>query len=151
MCISFFQMHPTYKGQDDANLGELLLGFLKLYGRKFDYEHMGITIKNGGKYLPRNQLPCKKLDELFCIDNPVHKWLNACEETYRAADVKKAFNDAYVVLSKNVSSNKNSTNDCAPHSSLGQIVHVADDIIDYRKWVRNAFEHKLKNPVKYIT
>jgi DNA polymerase sigma len=34
-------------GKSD-NLASLLLGFLELYGKKFDYQNTGITITNGG-------------------------------------------------------------------------------------------------------
>lgn len=144
LCISFFQLHPTFKGSEEVNLGNLLLGFLELYGQKFDYEKNGITIRDGGKYLPREQLPCET-NQLFCIDDPVYDLQNVCEFTHRGPEVKKAFNDAYVVLSTAVSSRENNTKDCAEYSILGQIIHVSDDLINYRNWVQNSFSQRFKD------
>lgn len=133
MCISYLQRHPTYKAHENANLGELLLGFFELYGRKFDYESIGITIENDGKYLPpRKDLPCSMDNinrELFCIEDPVNHTMNICDHSYRAYDVKKAFENGFVTLSTAISSNQNSsTNECKP-SLLGSIVHISDDLI----------------------
>lgn len=148
MAISFLQMHPTYKtNKTDANLGELLLDFFELYGQKFDYEKIGITIKNDGQYLPRKELPCDIFNghyQLFCIEDPL-VWVNAVDDAYRALDVKKAFNDAYTILSTNISITQHSINECADNSILGRIIYVTDDLIEYRKWVQNNFEHLLKD------
>jgi DNA polymerase sigma len=44
-----FQQHvPLPAGHQDANLGALLLGFLELYGKRFDFDEMGISIFDGG-------------------------------------------------------------------------------------------------------
>lgn len=44
MCISFLQLHQR-QNFDNANLGVLLLEFVELYGKKFNYMKTGISIK----------------------------------------------------------------------------------------------------------
>lgn len=143
MCISFLQKHPTYKPDINVNLGELLLDFFELYGQKFDYENIGITIRNGGAYLPRKDLPCANDQLLFCIEDTVNIWMNACSESYRASEIKRAFNEAYTILSKAISSSQESENDCKLNSILGRIVYVSNDFLTFRKWVHDKFEHSL--------
>lgn len=145
MCISFLQKHPTYKTNEDANLGELLIDFFELYGNKFDFEHFGISIKNGGEYLPRDVMPCDGDQQLFCVEDPVNHLLNACSVTYRAPDIKQAFHEAHSTLTTSISSSGNSTNNCSQNSILGHIVHVTQDFIEFRKWVQDMFGHLLKN------
>lgn len=41
MCISFLQLHPRANLNPTTNLGVLLLEFLELYGRKFNYMKTG--------------------------------------------------------------------------------------------------------------
>ncbi|KAJ6634268.1 Non-canonical poly(A) RNA polymerase protein Trf4-1 [Pseudolycoriella hygida] len=145
MTISFLQMHPTYKAGEDANLGELLLDFLELYGKKFDFENFGLTVKDGGKYLPRNELPCGIFNDhyqLFCVEDPLVP-VNACDDAYRAAEVKQAFSDAYNVLSAATSVTRMSTNQCTGDSILGRIIQVTD-LIEYRKWIEQNLQHILQ-------
>lgn len=145
MSISFLQKHPTYKPNEDANLGELLIDFFELYGEKFDYENVGISIKNGGAYLPRNVMPCDGDQPLFCVEDTVNDWINACSFAYRAPDIKQAFHEAHTALTTAISSSQNTTSNCTQNSILGHIVHVSNDFINFRKWVRDTFEHTLKN------
>lgn len=75
MCISFLQLHPRQNSYNNANLGVLLLEFLELYGRKFNYMKTGISIKNGGRYLPKEELQREMVDghrpSLLCIEDPL--------------------------------------------------------------------------------
>lgn len=137
MCINFLKMHSETKSNENVNLDVLLLDFLELYGQKFDYENTGISIENGGNPLPRNKMPCGLVDgqyRLFCVIDAVNPGLNACSVTYRAPDVKKAFNEAYMTLSMAI---QNKTNE--QHSVLGRIIYVTNDFLEYRKWVRENF------------
>lgn len=144
MCICFLQKRVIYKSDDEVNLGELLLDFFELYGRKFDYEKFGITVQNGGAYLNRDVMPCDGDRQLFCIEDLVNPGLNACSMTYRGPDIKQAFNDAYTTLSAAISSSQqDASNDCANNSILGHIVHVSDDLITFRMWVRDTFANIL--------
>lgn len=137
MCINFFQLHHTYKANEDANVGELLLNFLDLYGRRFDYKHFGISIRNGGAEKPRTLLPCQQ-QHIFCIEDPMNIELNACANAKRAFEVKRAFNDAYVTLSNEISS-QNNANDCIQNTTLGSIIHMTDEFVNYRKCVEDDF------------
>lgn len=77
MCISFLQLHPRHNSyaNANANLGVLLLEFLELYGRKFNYMKTGISIKNGGRYIPKEELQREMVDghrpSLLCIEDPL--------------------------------------------------------------------------------
>lgn len=154
MCISFLQLHPRYKGYENENLGVLLMEFLELYGRKFNYMKTGISIKNGGKYLPKEELQREMVDghrpSLLCIEDPLTHGNDIGRSSYGALHVKDAFQCAYITLSSAVSNISNGTNDCTRHSILGRIVRVTDDVIDYRNWVRDTFEHTLISPERYV-
>jgi non-canonical poly(A) RNA polymerase PAPD5/7 len=77
MCISFLQLHPRQNVTSplNANLGVLLLEFFELYGRKFNYMKTGISIKNGGRYIPKEELQREMVDghrpSLLCIEDPL--------------------------------------------------------------------------------
>lgn len=150
MCISFLQLHARNKINENANLGVLLMEFLELYGRKFNYMKIGISIKNGGSYLPKEELQQQMVDghrpSLLCIEDPLTPGNDIGRSSYGALQVKHAFEYAYISLSTAVSPISNGTNDCTRHSILGRIVRVTDEVIEYRKWVRSTFEHTLISP-----
>lgn len=155
MCISFLQLHPRHKDYENANLGVLLMEFLELYGRKFNYMKTGISIKNGGKYLPKEELQREMVDghrpSLLCIEDPLTPGNDIGRSSYGALHVKHAFDYAYTTLSNAVLRIENMTSDCTRHSILGRIVLVSDDVVDYRNWVRANFEHKLISPERYCS
>lgn len=124
--------------------------FLELYGKKFNYMKTGISIKNGGKYLPKEELQREMVDghrpSLLCIEDPLTPGNDIGRSSYGALQVKHAFEYAYTLLTTAVSPIKNATTDCTRNSILGRIVRVTDDVIDYRNEVRAKFEHTLISP-----
>lgn len=165
MCISFLQLHPrqTECFMDNPNLGVLLMEFLELYGRKFNYMKTGISVKQE-RYLPKEELQKDMVDghrpSLLCIEDPLTPGNDIGRSSYGALQVKKAFMYAYTVLTpvvlevldhtvtghnnhnhnnyhNNMYSNSNSQT-----SILGRIVRVTDDVIEYRIWVRETFGHR---------
>jgi non-canonical poly(A) RNA polymerase PAPD5/7 len=60
-----------------------------------------------------------------------------------ALQVKQAFEYAYIVLFQAVTPQNTWLNDCSRQSILGRIIRVTDDVIEYRKWVKNTFEARL--------
>lgn len=150
MCISFLQMHPRNIVWEDANLGVLLMEFLELYGRKFNYMKTGISIKQGGRYLPKEELQREMVDghrpSLLCIEDPLTPGNDIGRSSYGALHVKHAFEWAYSILTTAVTPIQNGINDCTRSSILGRIVRVTDEVIEYRNWVRAKFEHTLISP-----
>lgn len=118
--------------------------FLDLYGRKFNYMKTGISIKNGGRYMPKEELQRDMVDghrpSLLCIEDPLTPGNDIGRSSYGALQVQQAFAYAYISLLNPVSPILNGTNDCTKHSILGRIVRVTDDVIDYRHWIREKFE-----------
>lgn len=147
MCISFLQLHPRHKNYANTNLGVLLMEFLELYGRKFNYMKAGISIKNGGRYLPKEELQREMVDghrpSLLCIEDPLTPGNDIGRSSYGALQVKHAFEYAYIILATAVSPIQNGLNDCTRHSILGRIVRITDEVVEYRNWVQHTFERRL--------
>ncbi|XP_059608990.1 terminal nucleotidyltransferase 4A [Phlebotomus argentipes] len=147
MCISFLQLHPRQNIREKADLGVLLLEFLELYGRKFNYMKTGISIKNGGRYIPKEELQKEMVDghrpSLLCIEDPLTAGNDIGRSSYGALQVKQAFEYAYIVLAQAVSPLNTELNDCSRNSILGRIIRVTDEVVDYREWVQKTFESRL--------
>ena len=65
----------------EENLGTLLLEFFELYGRNFNYDAIGISIRGGGSYFLKRSRGWMKSDRPFmlCIEDPQDRG-----ELYRA-------------------------------------------------------------------
>lgn len=76
MCISFLQLHHRPEAAfKNTNLGVLLIEFFELYGRKFNYMQTGIRIKDGGRYISKEEMQKDMVDghrpSLLCIEDPL--------------------------------------------------------------------------------
>ncbi len=76
-CFTIFQLHPRGVDVNDpnVNLGVLLVEFMELYGRNFNYLKTAIRVKDGGSYVPKSELQ-KELEEgyqpsFLCIEDPL--------------------------------------------------------------------------------
>ncbi|XP_058130527.1 non-canonical poly(A) RNA polymerase protein Trf4-1-like [Anopheles ziemanni] len=145
MCISFLQQHHR-KPNSFSNLGVLLIEFFELYGRKFNYMKIGISVKTG-RYIPKEELQREMIDghrpSLLCIEDPLTPGNDIGRSSYGALHVKQAFEYAYIVLMQAVLPIDKNLNDCNRQSILGRIIRVTDEVIEYRKWIRDTFEGRL--------
>uniref|UniRef100_A0AAG5CPQ5 polynucleotide adenylyltransferase n=1 Tax=Anopheles atroparvus TaxID=41427 RepID=A0AAG5CPQ5_ANOAO len=145
MCISFLQQHHR-KPNGFSNLGVLLIEFFELYGRKFNYMKIGISVKTG-RYIPKEELQREMIDghrpSLLCIEDPLTPGNDIGRSSYGALHVKQAFEYAYIVLMQAVLPIDKNLNDCNRQSILGRIIRVTDEVIEYRKWIRDTFEGRL--------
>ncbi|XP_053669250.1 terminal nucleotidyltransferase 4B [Anopheles marshallii] len=145
MCISFLQQHHQ-KPNACSNLGVLLIEFFELYGRKFNYMKIGISVKSG-RYIPKEELQREMIDghrpSLLCIEDPLTPGNDIGRSSYGALHVKQAFEYAYIVLVQAVLPLDKNLNDCNRQSILGRIIRVTDEVIEYRKWIKDTFEEKL--------
>lgn len=102
MCISFLQLHPRQTSYANANLGVLLLEFLELYGRKFNYMKTGISIKSGGRYIPKEELQREMVDghrpSLLCIEDPLTPGNDIGRSSYGKLDWNKSLSFSKISL-----------------------------------------------------
>ncbi|XP_063984238.1 terminal nucleotidyltransferase 4B-like [Diachasmimorpha longicaudata] len=144
MTISFLQLHPRQNAYNaEANLGVLLIEFLELYGRKFNYVKTGIRVKDGGTYISKEEVQRDMIDghrpSLLCIEDPLTPGNDIGRSSYGALYVKDAFDWAYHALSQAVSPLNVLVNDANKVSILGRIIRVTDEVIEYRKWIKETF------------
>lgn len=143
LTVSFLQLNPRQDAADpNINLGIMLIEFFELYGRHFNYLKTGIRIKNGGAYVPKEDIT-REMDNghrpsLLCIEDPLTPGNDIGRSSYGAMQVRQAFEYAYLML----------THALAPQSEyllhgnqsiLGRIVRVTDEVVVYRKWIRENF------------
>ena len=81
VCVSW-QLHPRIDARsNDNNLGVLLIEFFELYGKQFNYMRTGIRVRDGGSYVPKEEI-IKQFNNgyrasILCIEDP----LNLCTLT----------------------------------------------------------------------
>ncbi|XP_074661802.1 terminal nucleotidyltransferase 4B-like [Tubulanus polymorphus] len=145
LTVSFLQLHPRIDASSsEANLGVLLIEFFELYGRQFNYIRTGIRIKDGGAYVQKDDIQ-KDMENghrpsLLCIEDPLTPGNDIGRSSYGALQVKQAFEYAYLVLSSAVTCLPQNTHLLNPNQSiLGQIVHISDEVVQYREWVRHSY------------
>lgn len=149
MTISFLQLHPRQDAYcSNTNLGVLLIEFLELYGRKFNYVKTGIRIKDGGTYISKDEILRDMIDghrpSLLCIEDPLTPGNDIGRSSYGALYVKDAFDWAYFALSRAVNPLNHMANDATKCSILGRIIRVTDEVIEYRKWIKDTFQLPLE-------
>lgn len=89
LAVSFLQMHPKIRrGEIDAekNLGVLLMEFFELYGWYFNYEEVGISVRDGGTYYSKRQRGWQDMykTHLLSVEDPIDpcKCLMFSSETF---------------------------------------------------------------------
>ncbi|XP_048371876.1 terminal nucleotidyltransferase 4A isoform X2 [Sphaerodactylus townsendi] len=151
MAISFLQLHPRIDARrSDENLGMLLIEFFELYGRNFNYLKTGIRIKNGGAYVAKEEI-LKAMTygyrpSMLCIEDPLLPGNDVGRSSYGAMQVKQVFDYAYIVLSHAVSPLARSYPNRDSESTLGRIVKVTQEVIDYRAWIKKRWKSKVNLP-----
>ncbi|XP_067650739.1 terminal nucleotidyltransferase 4B-like [Haliotis asinina] len=144
LTVSFLQLHPRIDAQlPEANLGVLLIEFFELYGRNFNYLKTGIRVKNGGEYVPKEDI-IREMENgyrpsLLCIEDPLTKGNDIGRSSYGAMQVKQAFEYAYLVLSHVCVPQNAYLVRTGNQSILGRIVRVTDEVVEYRAWVQENF------------
>ncbi|CAG9764059.1 unnamed protein product [Ceutorhynchus assimilis] len=143
MCISFLQLHPRQEGvrQSNANLGVLLIEFFELYGRKFNFINTGIRIRDGGKYISKEEMQKEMSDghraSMLCIEDPLLPSNDIGRSSYGILLVKKAFEHAFTILT-NVVHPMSHLNDCGRQSILGRILRISDKVVQHRRRIEEG-------------
>ncbi|XP_003747415.1 non-canonical poly(A) RNA polymerase protein Trf4-1 [Galendromus occidentalis] len=111
MILSFLQLHPEQEmvRSDKPETGKLLVEFLEFYGDRFEYDKMGIRIRDGGALVDKNQLrecliaaggPPSSGSNLLCIEDPLTPGNDVARSSYAMSRVRDAFKSAFTCLSK---------------------------------------------------
>ncbi|KAG2465182.1 PAPD7 polymerase, partial [Polypterus senegalus] len=140
MVISFLQLHPRIDAKNpNVNLGILLIEFFELYGRHFNYLKTGIRIKNGGAYVAKEEIMKAMTNgyrpSMLCIEDPLLPGNDVGRSSYGAMQVKQVFDYAYIVLGHAVSPLARSYPNKDSESTLGRIIKVTQEVINYREWI----------------
>ncbi|RLN93769.1 hypothetical protein BBJ28_00008449 [Nothophytophthora sp. Chile5] len=105
MVISYLQQYrrglgPEHDDPKYNNLGQLLVGFLTLYGRDFNYDELGISVRNGGSYFYKDDRRWYDDSRPFLIsmENPNEPSLDIGKNSYEIRTIKRAFDYARQVL-----------------------------------------------------
>ena len=103
MVVSFLQLHPRAEGckNIEVNYGVLLIEFFELYGKNMNYLKAGIRVSDGGSYVPRKE---RQDAPFLSIEDPLDKENDIGKVSWAAQIVKDAFEYAYYVLSRAVTS-----------------------------------------------
>lgn len=148
MVISFLQLHPRENAKlDQSNLGVLLIEFFELYGRNFNYIRVGISVTNGGSYVPKSQI-LKEMEpgyrpSILCIQDPLNPQNDIGKSSYGALNVKRAFENAFHTLTSEIGPSRHPLN--PSQSLLGLILSVEHNVVKRREWIRNTYGPQIKN------
>lgn len=107
LCVSLFQMHPRImSGGLDAskNLGVLLLEFFELYGKRFNYDNVCVSVLEKGRYLRKQTKGFYNMSQpwLLSIEDPCDQYNDVAKGTYGINRIKQTFSGAYDLLSNAV-------------------------------------------------
>jgi DNA polymerase sigma len=82
------------------NLGSLLLDFFHLYGSSFNYQELGISIREGGSYFHKTDRVWANpgRQSILCIENPDQPDIDMGKNSFLMFKVKKAFEHGHQVL-----------------------------------------------------
>ncbi|KAK9237575.1 hypothetical protein V1525DRAFT_403582 [Lipomyces kononenkoae] len=103
MVLSFLQMHPKIASGEilpEENLGVLLIQFLELYGKNFNYDVVGISVTGNGSYFDKNRDKVLESRNRYslAIRDPNDPTNNISRGTYNLRNIRRAFGGAYDIL-----------------------------------------------------
>ena len=138
LVVSFLQRHPRSEvTADDANLGVLLIEFFELYGRNFNYSIVGIKVDGTGRYFNKKELGMD--DSVLCVIDPADHTNNVGRGCFGMWDVKRAFEHAYVTLTRVLLNSGSKELHNSNKTTLSLIVSVPEDVNDHRQWVEQQW------------
>ncbi|CAA7271029.1 unnamed protein product [Cyclocybe aegerita] len=103
LAVSFLQMHPKIRrGEIDPekNLGVLVMEFFELYGHYFNYDEVGISLREGGTYFNKRQRGwhAEYKRNMLSIEDPADPSNDISSGSYNFHKVRTAFAGAHGIL-----------------------------------------------------
>ena len=109
LIISYLQEIKKESDNDDLLLSQHLLNFFYLYGVKFNYSELGISIRNGGTYFLRETKGWEPLHQnkvTLCLENPQDPSVDLGKAAFNMPQIHIAFQHAYDMLKFNSSNSE---------------------------------------------
>ena len=137
MLVSFFQNHPLIQSKlidPLMNLGPLLLDFLELYGKHFNYEFVGISVTDSGYFDKiEREWNTERRGNQMAIQDPQDPENDLCKSSYCFNSVRQSFEHALRILIYvlNGSLNKGT-------SILASIVSISDETLRHRFYIKQV-------------
>eukprot|EP00347_Sterkiella_histriomuscorum_P011055 403373923 len=107
LATSYLQMAYKSGKTDKMDLGKHLIDFFELYGTKFNYEQIGISIRQDGFYFQKVKRGWQQYDEKnksrLCVENPQDPTIDIGFNAYNIKRIQRAFQHAYDTLIYNSS------------------------------------------------
>ncbi|WRT63623.1 uncharacterized protein IL334_000546 [Kwoniella shivajii] len=103
LVISFLQVHPKLRRSEldpEENLGTLLIEFFELYGRNFNYQDVGLSIRKGGYYYLKSSRGWLRPNQSFLlsIEDPQDRDNDISSGSFGIRQVKNTLAGAYELL-----------------------------------------------------
>ncbi|KAH7914043.1 hypothetical protein BJ138DRAFT_1133701 [Hygrophoropsis aurantiaca] len=161
LAVSFLQMHPKIRrGEIDAekNLGVLVMEFFELYGCYFNYEEVGISVRNGGTYFGKKQRGWydSYKRNLLSIEDPTDPSNDISKGSYGIGKVRQTLAGAHGIMTTTaflragmLSSRREGRsyplrghNDPEDMSILSSILGVTQETINNRILLQEVYDQK---------
>ncbi|KAJ2857980.1 hypothetical protein J3B02_000604 [Coemansia erecta] len=107
LAISLFQMHPRIRSgglEISKNLGVLLVEFFELYGKRFNYDRVCISVRESGQYLDKRGTGFINYQQpfLLSIEDPCDTANDVTRGTYGINRIRQTFSGAYDLISNSI-------------------------------------------------
>lgn len=103
LVISFLQLHPKIQRGDidpNKNLGVLLLEFFELYGKHYNFDETGISVRQGGSYFSKIKRGWQRERQpfLLSIEDPADSTNDISGGSHNILGVRSVFAGAFDLL-----------------------------------------------------
>ncbi|EGG09918.1 uncharacterized protein MELLADRAFT_115680 [Melampsora larici-populina 98AG31] len=103
LVISFLQLHPKIQRGDidpNKNLGVLLLEFFELYGKHYNFDETGISVRQGGSYFSKIKRGWQRERQpfLLSIEDPADSTNDISGGSHNILGVRSVFSGAFDLL-----------------------------------------------------
>ncbi|KAI0053976.1 hypothetical protein FA95DRAFT_1529800 [Auriscalpium vulgare] len=162
LAVSFLQMHPKIRrGEIDPmrNLGVLVMEFFELYGLYFNYQEVGISLRDGGTYYSKTARGWSDYQKssLLSIEDPGDPSNDVSRGSYNIARVRQTFAGAHGIMTAAAymqagvlhsrrsgrSVNLRGYTDPADMSILSSVLGVTQETLNRRRLVQELYDKRV--------
>ncbi|KAJ1912196.1 hypothetical protein H4219_005691 [Mycoemilia scoparia] len=107
LLVSLLQMHPRIQSHEidpASNLGILLCEFFELYGKRFNYEKVGISVIDNGSYFDKREYGFLQPRQpyLLTIEDPHDQTNDVTKGTFGIVRIRSTFGGAFDLLCNSI-------------------------------------------------